>query len=240
MAGEERKAWGRMEGETSLAYTNFLAYLKLGPRVRTIERAYHSVEGLPLDSPIEVPSHWWKWSARWDWLRRALAYDTEVQEIELSKWEKRKEEARERDWQQAEKLREIVDGALPTASQFFRRNVGAPQGGTPSVVNEAGVTIRQGVPSQVIVTVAFDVVGMTNVLKEASKMQRLTVNEPTDNINNLTGPALDAALKRALLLYGVDPDDPGEEGTPEDAPYESERFPEGDEEDFDAGADEGD
>lgn len=237
MAGEldSNKIWGRRPNETSLAYANFMAYLRLPPRIRSVEKAFRSVSGAPPDQPVHVPISWWRWCRKHEWVRRVKAYDDLRADEELEKWEARREAARERDWQQAEALRAIVDGALPSATQFFRRNVGQPQGGVPAVVNEAGQIVRQGVPAQVIVTVAFDVVGMTNVLKEASRIQRLTANEPTDNINNLTGAALDAALERALGQWALEniPDSDEARDAPQ-AP-DPEASPE---EDFDDGADE--
>lgn len=193
-----RELWGRMEGESAKAYASFLYFLKLPPRVRSIPNALRLADNLTKDQPLVGLGKWEKWSSTWEWIKRALAYDDHNAAEELEKWEERKRIARENDWQQANALRAIVDGALPSANQFFKRQVGQPQGGVPTVVDAEGRIISQGVPAQVIITVAFDVVGMTTVLREASKIQRLTVNEPTDNINNLTGATLDAALQRAL------------------------------------------
>lgn len=201
--------WGRLPNETFKAYTAFMLYLRLHPKERTMKNAYRIEKGVPRDEDIELSRHWTDWASRFHWIARAKAYDDERAADELAKWEQRKEAARERDWRQAEALRDIVEGAIPTATQFFRRQVGQPQGGMPTIVNEAGQVIRQGTPSQVIVTVAYDIVGITRVLVDTSKMQRLIVDEPTDNINNLTGAALDAALSHAMAQWALDnvPDD---------------------------------
>lgn len=232
-----KEIWGRLPNETSKAYACFMFYLKLSPFLRTVERAYKLKELIPEETIIEVPVMWRRWCSKFEWIKRALAYDELKAQEDLAKWETRREAARERDWSQAEVLRGIVDGALPTATQFYRRQVGQPQGGTPSIVNEAGVVIRQGVPAQVVVTVAFDVVGMTSVLREASKMQRLTFNESTDNINNLTGPALDAALQRALAQLALEGLPDSDEAGDAQGGYEEDSSYEDVDEDYDGGAD---
>lgn len=212
--------WGRLPRESSKAYEAFLCYLNLSPKVRSVDRAFRVNKNLDhSDSRIRADAGWRSWSIRNKWLERALAYDDHNFQQDLEKWEKRKEQARERDWEQAEKLRAIVDGALPHADQFFQRRVGQPQGGVPTVVDQQGNIIRQGTPAQVIVTVAFDVRALTGVLSDASKLQRLANNESTENFNNLTGAALDQAIKRALEELDKQSrmdgdDDDGETGVP--------------------------
>lgn len=203
--------WGRFPEETSKAYEAFLQYLKLSPIVRSIARAYRLSIKANVNDPIRTPTHFDNWATKYRWMERAKAYDDMVYDEELEQWETRRKAARERDWEQAEKLREIVDGALPSATQFFQRRVGQAQGGTPTIINADGQVIQQGTPSQVIVTVAFNVTDMTTVLEKASKIQRLTLNEPTDNVNNLTGAALDAALNKALGQWALDNSANGDE-----------------------------
>lgn len=232
---DSKKAWARFPRETSNAYAAFMVYLKLPLRLRSVELAFRTINKIPDDVEVSVPIQWRKWCTNFEWRKRAIAHDDMMAERELAKWEERRVAARERDWEQAEALRDIVAGALPSATQFFRRQVSQPQGGVPTIMNEAGQVIQQGVPAQVVVTVAFDVVGMTSVLREASKIQRLTVNESTENINNLTGAALDAALERAIAQYTLeqtpDDDETGDaEGTPETYSAED------DDQEFDGGS----
>lgn len=196
--------WARFPEESSKAYACFLQYLRLSPIVRSVERAYRVSIKASKDEVVNVPSNWADWASKYSWLLRAKAYDDMRFGEELEEWETRRKAARERDWQQAERLRDIVDGALPSATQFFSRRVGQPQGGTPTIVNEAGQVIQQGTPAQTVITVAFNVTDLTQVLEKASKMQRLVNDQPTDNINNLTGAALDQALSRALSQWALD------------------------------------
>jgi hypothetical protein len=196
--------WSRRTVESAKAYAAFIAYLSVPLTLRNVQTAWRHYNQIPLDDTnYSAPAHWKKWMARNQWLERAMAYDEAVAARELDKWERRREAARERDWEQANRLRDIVDGALPNAEQFFRRQTTTIPG-TPTILNEAGEIIRHGTPAQTIITVAFDVTGLTRVLVDASKMQRLVVDEPTDNINNLSGAALDAVIERALAQRALE------------------------------------
>lgn len=229
--------WGRRKEETPKAYAAFLEYLRLPTRTRSIDRAYRNGEGLGDNSTVIASSHWYGWSSRHEWLMRSAAWDMKQNEDDLDKWEKRRAAAKERDWEQAEKLRAIVDEALPSVNRFFRRNVGAPTGGEPTIVNEQGQTVRQGTPAQVIVTVAFGVTDMTKVLMDASKLQRLVLDEPTDNVNNLAGYVLDNALQRALAQWALD--DMADSGQTSDVTESFEETASEAEGDFDGGAEDG-
>jgi hypothetical protein len=195
--------WSKRPTETAKAYAAFVAYLSVSPSLRTVKGAWRAFNHLEPDADVAAPRHWTQWSGKHQWLKRAAAYDEYRATQELDKWERRREAARERDWEQAQRLRDIVDGALPNAEQFFRRQTTTIPG-TPTILNEAGEVIRHGTPAQTIITVSFDVNGLTRVLVDASKMQRLTVDEPTDNINTLSGAALDAVIERALAQRALE------------------------------------
>lgn len=216
------ESWGRLKTETSRAYEAFLRYLNLSPRVRSIDRAYRAYANISEDQGrVEAPKYWEQWSSKYHWVKRATAYDDYIAAQDLEKWEKRREQARERDWDQADRLRNIVDGALPSAEQFFRRQTTTIPG-TPAIMGPDGTLIRAGTPAQTIITLAFQVTDLARVLTDASKLQRLANNEPTDNINNLTGAALDNALKRALEQLALDAVHNGDEaGDVEGSPDET-------------------
>ena len=59
----ERNPWDRRDGETSKAYAAFRQYRDLGP-LRTVEQ----MRGVGRTSAE-------RWSARWDWQARAVAWD---------------------------------------------------------------------------------------------------------------------------------------------------------------------
>jgi hypothetical protein len=195
--------WGRFPAESAKAYAAFLQYLSMHPLNRSADKAWRRFQNQDATSTEKAPWQWGIWSSKYKWVERAKAYDDAQAEAELAQWEERRKAARLRDWEQAERLRAVVDGALPSAEQFYRRQTTTVPG-VPTIVNQDGQVVRAGTPAQTIVTVAFNIVGLSKVLTDASKLQRLVLDEPTDNINNLSGAALDAALRRALEQLALD------------------------------------
>lgn len=209
---EERKAWDRLPGESAKAFEAFTAYCRQAARARSIEAAYQSTvaaseQGKRVRS---APRRWYTWSSDHSWVLRAAAYDEYLAEEDRLLWEERRKRLKERDWDQAEALRQIVEDALPHAERFLRQSTvtvpGDPQRGTPE---------RQ------IITVQFDIAALTRVLVEASKLQRLATDEPTDNINHLSGAALDAAIERELARRVAELAHPGETGDAQAADAEA-------------------
>lgn len=224
--------WGRMPGEGIKAFEAFMTFLMIPPRVRSIARAFRIAKGHDADD-LSIPSHphWEKWSSAFNWQARAKAYDEHVAQKDLALWEERRKKARERDWEQAEALRDLVAEALPTATGFYKRSVRQAQTGTPTIVDAEGKVIQEGTPTVMIQTVAFDVKSLSSVLVDASKLQRLTNNEPTDNVNNLTGAVLDDALEQALrdiALEGIP--NRGQASPPQGGPPETGQIDEEEEE----------
>lgn len=151
---------------------------------RSIDAAYRRAKGLQEGSEKRAHSTWFKWSRDNNWVVRVADYDDYLFEQDRLLWERRRAEVRERDWEEAESLRNIVAEAIPHARQFIHSRRTFIEG-------------VDGEPDREIVTMTFDLTGLTRVLVDASKLQRLATDEPTDNIN-LSGAALDAAIAREL------------------------------------------
>jgi hypothetical protein len=173
-------AWTRRSNESKEAYAAFQYYLREG----SIDAAYVASTGHPLGDGKRAARRWAQWSADYEWVARAAQYADHLAEQNRHLWEQRRRDLQERDWAQADALRAVVDAAIPGAQQFIRRKVAVVKGET-------------------IVTLAFDIVGLTLVLEKASKLQRLATDEPTDHLK-LSGAALDGAIERiALGLAGL-------------------------------------
>lgn len=148
-----------------------------------------------------APRRWFSWSTQHNWVARAAAYDEHLAEQDRLLWEERRRHLREQDWSQAEEVRGIISDALPYARGFIQRHT--------TVVRRAGQTFTT-------VTETFDISSLVRALSDTSKVQRLTVNEPTENIQ-LTGAALDAYIASQLARLanggetgvgdGFEPDD---------------------------------
>lgn len=177
MAGNP--AWTRLNTESIAAYNAFQLYLEHG----SIDAAWRATNQGQTSNAKRAPGQWAVWSAKYDWVARAAAYADHLAEQDRLLWEERRRLSREQDWSQADKVRSIIEDALPYARGFIHRQ--------KHVVRRAGQTTTTIIES-------FDIVGLSKVLTEASKIQRLASDQPTENINNLSGAALDAAIQRAL------------------------------------------
>lgn len=178
-------AWQRLADETAAAYAAFCSYYLLPPRERSIDRAWRDAanEGQNRDGK-RAPGNWAAWSATHHWVKRALAHDEHVAEQNRLLWEERRTLLREQDWEMAQTARGIIAVALPEASGFIQRT-------------ERFLPGENGAPNTVIITEQFNISALMRALTEASKLQRLATDEPTENIK-LTGSALDAYIARQL------------------------------------------
>lgn len=193
----ERKPWQRRDGESRVAYDAFCHYYRLPVRGRSLDAAYRAgaKQGENRDGKI-APSHWAAWSSKHEWVARAAAYDEHLAEQDRLQWEERRRRLRERDWEQADQLRQVVADALPHANQFVRRQTTTVRGNAAA-----------GIPDREIVTLQFDITALARVLTDASKLQRLAADEPTERVQ-LTGAALDAYIAAQLARLA----DSGEAG----------------------------
>lgn len=171
--------WTKRRAESKEAFDAFQHYLREG----SIDAAYARAKPDQNQIGKRAPAQWFQWSAKYEWVARAAAYADHLAEQDRLLWEERRRHLREQDWSQAEEVRSIITDALPYARGFVRRQV--------NVIRRPGQTTT-------IITEEFDIAALALVLEKASKVQRLASDQPTENINNLSGAALDAAIARAL------------------------------------------
>lgn len=72
MDGTEAEPWERQPGESTKAYSAFVAYRDIGPR-----RSYRQIPAV--HGTVSVL---WRWGDRWKWTARATAWDDERRRIE--------------------------------------------------------------------------------------------------------------------------------------------------------------
>ncbi len=179
-------AWDKLEAETAKAYAAFAVYYQMPIRERGIDAAWRESAGNTRGNRAQIaPRHWYTWSSTYEWVARAAVYDQHLAEQDRLLWEERRRAMREREWARGDALHDLVAQALPSATQFIHSQRSFIQG-------------RDGAPDREVITLSFDVTGLSRVSLDASKLQRLATDEPTDNINNLSGAALDALLARSL------------------------------------------
>lgn len=188
--------WLRRVGETAAAFAAFEHYDRLGAR-RSIREAYRASKGLQQGVRISVPGNWSRWSIENEWVARTLAHDLYLAEEDAAAWDERRRLMRERDWAQGDTLRTLFDESVRTARMFVTSSTDLERG-YPTIVDDKGKVIRQGRADRQVITMAFSIVDLARVLLDGTKLQRLSTDQPTENINNLSGAALDALIDREL------------------------------------------
>lgn len=211
---KDEQPWHRLPEESALAYAAFCAYYPLPPGERSIDLAWRkgAKRGQKRDGK-RAPTGWQTWSSKFDWVKRALAHDEHLAELDRLRWAERRKQLQEADWQDGQEVRKMVMSALPEASRFIKRK-------------EVFVKGEKGQPNQLIITESFNIVSLVNALSGADKLQRLATDEPTEHIQ-LTGSALDAYIagQLARLANGGEAgvgDGPEPDEAEEDAETESE------------------
>ena len=177
-------AWDKLEAETPKAYAAFEAYYLLPVRERSIDLDHARANGRQMVSGRRAPPAWFRWSAAYDWVARSAAYDSYLAEQDRLLWEERRRAMREREWERGDALHDLVAQALPSATQFIH-------------AQRQFIPGRNGTPDREVITMSFDVTGLSKVSLDASKLQRLSTGEPTER-QELSGAALDAILAREL------------------------------------------
>lgn len=190
--------WQRLKTESAQAYAAFGLYLEHG----SIDAAWLATNPQQTGNGKRAPGQWTGWASKYEWVARATAYADHLAEQNRLLWEQRQRELQERDWQQADRMRRIVDEAQVMADQFLRSKTTTIPG-VPTVVDADGNVIQHGTPTRQLITTALDIVAVSKVMLDASKQQRLATGQSTEHIE-LSGAALDAAIERlALGLAGL-------------------------------------
>lgn len=178
------KPWERQPGESPEAYRGFCAYLEQPPAGRNMRDAYRQLYGKP--TATQAAGYFSQWATRHRWRARAQEYDREQARIEYearmkvvadnaAKWEKRRQQIAEEDFNDAQRLRERAREvmALPVVSQVLTETQESPDGRT--IINTFHVE-----PLKVR---AVDAAAM---LRLASDRQRLAAEMATQIVETIT------------------------------------------------------
>lgn len=158
------------------------------------------------------------WSARFSWQER-IACQEQIDRIQaellksnalaeqFNRWAERQITVRDRDWDQAEEIRKLVDQILVTAPNYLKRSQKTIKG-------------KDGSPDTVIIREQLDLKLLIGGLQVASRLQRLAVEMETEhNLNENTTPEnleeirkrrWDAIKEQLAELETEDEDETGE------------------------------
>lgn len=174
----------RCAGEQRQAHDSLLDYWRMGSgrSLRVLLERYRTQAASGEDS-IKPPTRRFatifKWSRENLWqdrMTRQTEIDLEAErqaradalKAEAAKWAERRLAVRERDWGQAEQLRELAEGILKEAPKFKKNS-------------RRFIAGKEGEPDREVITLAIDAKLMVSAIEAASKLQRLAAEMETEH-----------------------------------------------------------
>lgn len=195
------RAWDRRENETPKQYMAFTYYYKLPPADRSVAHAIVACYG-PGSDTRSRRSHWLKWAKRNRWVDRSFDYDVHLEDLDRIEWEKRRREVKEMDFQQGMQLRTLGEKIIAEAENFIKETV------TITARSDGGI-------DRTIVR-SIDIQAALKLIELASKIQRLSTGESTENIKHYRGDFLDGLIQDELKKLANGGEAPDIEGFEEE------------------------
>jgi len=196
---DQHPLWERQAWDTAASFKAFRTWLLQEQRPRSLDAAYRQQVGREWyagGTRIRASDTWRRWyqakgkdgeripGAR-TWEERARAYDDHLAEQERLKWEARRREVREADWQAGEALRDLAAQILAQTPQFLRTTRRLVKG-------------KNGQPDREVITIGISADTMVRVLKLASELQQQAaeVQPPVQEVRHRhSGAVVQAEVK---------------------------------------------
>lgn len=186
----DNPVWERQPWDTTPSYNAFHKFYLSQDPIRSLDKAYRDYIGRErrasgaLIRCCQCWRHWslgrnWKGEAlpgALTWAQRAQAFDDHVASQNLAKWMKRREQARERDWTQAESLRKLADDIIAEGVKFVKTTKRVIPG-QPAVVDAHGNVREQGRAEREIITVALNGPLAISAIQTGSRLSRLALGQ---------------------------------------------------------------
>ncbi len=152
-------------------YARFQIYLLLGSS-RSLYAAYSEFRNKSRTNGAEsarkragIPQSWRAASEKWEWAKRAEAFDEHERAEQLQQWTQRRDELREQEWKYAQ---DLLDKARQMLVFPLAKTVRSEQGD--------GKTLTEIYPTQ------WKIADAARMLEAASKLGRLAVGEETARV----------------------------------------------------------
>jgi hypothetical protein len=205
----EPRPWERQEGERAKAFAAFECYRVLGP-TRSLGAAWERYclrpggrrdrEHADPDGDRGFPGYWGRWSARWRWQERALAWDAEQADIERDERLDRELQARAREHEEEMRQRQLMREEARAARAVARR-----------VLLRTLQTVDAGQLDQMNVPDLLPYLQKAATLLEVGqKLERLCLGEATD-VTRLETDLHDTVIKLADIMQEFCPPERWEE-----------------------------
>lgn len=179
--------WERRDDEPNQLFDRFEIFRLLGPS-RSLYAAYtawRERQGNTARKSAQkragLPQSWRLAAERWDWAKRAEAFDEHERAQQVAEWQRRRDELREHEWKFSQ---ELLDKARQMLVFPLAKTVRSTQDGGQTVVTEV-------YPAQ------WKLADAARMLEAASKLGRLAVGVETDRIGVEVAMTADDLLQAA-------------------------------------------
>lgn len=180
---KKKKLWERQEWDTGASFKAFHNYYLPQFPPRSLVKAYkiyRESKGADKGKIKQASGTWRKWAVGRNsadkkirgsiaWKKRAAALDDYFAAQDIDKWEERRDQVRQDDWEMGAQLRELVKEILDTAPEYVIEKTKIIKG-------------AKGKPDQIVITRSIDVHAAIRAADSASKLQRLASGLETDRI----------------------------------------------------------
>lgn len=159
-----------VEGESTAASRALTDYATMGFR-RSLERLFNKYEDME-DPPITNKSTLSGYCMKYDWVDRAKRFDELQRERDESTWRERRDQIREKEWDNFYRLQEIVSDILDDMPKFVHRQEKVVDKGSATVVDAQGRMIHEGRPKERVIVLSMDVNAAIKFIRTASDIGR--------------------------------------------------------------------
>lgn len=159
-----------VEGEPASASQALTDYAIMGFR-RSLEKLFNKYETME-DPPITNKATLSGYCMKYDWVDRAKRYDEIQRERDELTWRERREQIREKEWDNFYRLQEIVSDILDDMPKFVKRQEKIVDKGSATVVDAQGRVIHEGRPQEKVIVLSMNVNSAIKFIRTASDIGR--------------------------------------------------------------------
>lgn len=173
-----------VDGESRAANAGLNDYAHMGFS-RGLERLYEKY--LQMDDPPTTSRNTiFGWSKKYDWVDRSKAYDEIQRNLDEQVWRERRDEVRQKEWDNFDKLQDIVSAILENVPSFVKRKEKIIEKGSAQVVDAQGHVIHQGKPQEKVIILQMNTSDAIKFIRTASDIGRRAaeMNSKTPNMMN--------------------------------------------------------
>jgi hypothetical protein len=176
MTEEEKVFWDAtdplkpVENEPATSNAALHDYARMGysRAIRKLHELYQQQEAPPAESISTI----YYWSTTFDWQDRVSRWDELERQREEKVWRERRDELRKKEWDNFERLQDIVNQMLQDIPKFIKRHEKLLNDGSPEVIDANGNLVKKGRPNTKVITLEIDTNSVIKFIRTASDIGR--------------------------------------------------------------------